>query len=37
MEPIIELPETDLDEVLGGQAEPAVCVTTVDGDCVCRE
>lgn len=36
MEPVLELPEADLDEIHGGQAEQAVCLTSVDGDCICN-
>jgi hypothetical protein len=37
MEPIIELTETDLDQVCGGQADTAACISSTDGVCVCLE
>jgi hypothetical protein len=32
---IPEITEAELDETLGGAAEPAACVMTVDGNCGC--
>ena len=35
MEPVQELPEAELDEVLGGQGAVTPCAATPDGVCIC--
>lgn len=35
MDTMPELTEAELDETFGGQGEPALCITSADGSCIC--
>lgn len=35
MERIPEITEAELDQILGGKGEPTICLTSVDGSCIC--